>query len=119
MFMKAGLSAELLLVLRVDARSRLPVSTATCLLTELSCRRESCEQLSSALAWFANQVSRRARDDHQFATVDSTDEPGSLALDHFNVIDVIFEMRVPDCTAVFELWTDQVWLARRCLTMKI
>ena len=35
MFTKAGLSAELLLVLRVDARSRLPVSTATCLLTIL------------------------------------------------------------------------------------
>ena len=40
----------------------------------------------------------------------STDEPGSTALDHFNVIDVIFEVRVPDCTRVFELWTDQAFL---------
>ena len=51
-----------------------------------------------------------ARGDPRFATVVSTDEPGSMALDHFNVIDIIFEVRIPDCTGVFELWTDQAFV---------
>ena len=33
-----------------------------------------------------------------------------MALDHFNVVDVIFEVQVPDCTGIFELWTDQAFV---------
>ena len=48
------------------------------------------------------QFLEEARNDPCFATVVSTDEPGSTELDHFDVID-IFEVRVPDYRGLFEL----------------
>ena len=55
------------------------------------------------LQGLTTQFLEKARDDPKFATVVSTDEPGSTVLNHFNVIDIVFEVQVPDCTGVFEL----------------
>ena len=102
--MTAGLSAELLLVLHVDAHSRLPVSTLTSLLTILQKRVRQAASLRSCRVC---QPSFSRRLETTPATVVSADEPGNTALDYFNIMDVIFEVRVPDCTGVFKLWTDQ------------
>ena len=58
------------------------------------------------------QLLEEARDDPRLATVVSTDEPVSTALDHFIAIDIIFEVRVPDWTGVFKLWTLQAFVCR-------
>ena len=106
--MKAGLSAELLLVLRVDARNRSPVSTATSLLTLVE--ESQASSFPVLLQGLPTQFLEEARDDARFAMVVSAHEPGSMALDHINIMDVIFEVRVPDCTGVFKLWTDQAFV---------
>ena len=106
--MKTGLSAELLLVLRVDEHSRLPVSTATCLLT--SCRRESGEQLSCALAGFANPVSQGGSRRPPLRDGSLYRRTGQHGAGPFQCYRYHFEVRVPDCTGVLELWTDQAFV---------
>ena len=106
--MKAGLSAALLLVLRVDARSRLPVSTATSFIYYIV-EESQASSFPALLQGLPTQFLEEARDDARFATVVSADEPGSTVLDHFNIMDVIFEVLVPDFTGVFKLWADQAF----------
>ena len=71
--MKVGLSSELLLVLRVDARSRLPVSTANELVDYLV-EESQANSFPALLQGLPTQFLEEARDDVRFTTVVSTDE---------------------------------------------